>query len=78
MEVQTMSWDYTGSTSKEHKSEQIESLPICVGVEGLQWECAHMVPKKGVVAHAIEVVSRETRLAVRSRLVLKPDQEPVV
>ena len=58
-ELPTMRWDYMGPKSKDDKSEKIDSLPIIVGVDGLKWKCAHMVPKKGFDPHAIKVVSRE-------------------
>ena len=77
-EIPTMRWDYMGPKSKEDKSENIDSLPILVGVDGLKWKCAHMVPKKGLDPHAIKMVVREIRLSGYSRVIVKSDQEPSI
>ena len=68
--------DYMGPKGKEDKSEKIDSLPILVGVDGLKWNCAHMVPNKGLDPHAIKMVTREIKLSGYSRILLKSDQEP--
>ena len=77
-EMPTMRWDYMGPKSKEDKSDKIDSLPILVGVDGLKWKCAHMVPKKGLDPHAIKMVVREIRLSGYSRVIIKSDQEPSI
>ena len=54
------------------------TLPILVGVDGLKWKCAHMVPKKGLDPHAIKVLVREIKLSGYSRVVMKSGQEPSI
>ena len=65
-----------GPKSKADKSDKVASPPILVGVDGLKWRCAHMVPAKGLDPHAIKMVIREAKLAWHSGMILKPDQEP--
>ena len=78
-EVPVISVDYMGPKSKEDKSAKIDSLPILVGIDRkTKWVFAHMVPSKGLDAHAIKMMQREIRLAGYSRLVLKSDQEPSI
>ena len=77
-ELPTIRWDYMGPKSKNDKSEKIESLPILVGVDGLKWKCAHMVPSKGLDPHAIKMIVREVKLSGYSRMILKSDQEPSI
>ena len=76
--IPTIRWGYMGPKSKDDKSEKIDSLPILVGVDGLKWKCAHMVPAKGLDAHAITMVVGEIKLSGYSRLILKSDQEPSI
>jgi hypothetical protein len=54
-------------------------LPILVGIDRrTKWIFAHMVPSKGLDAHAIKMMQREVRLSGYSRMILKSDQEPSI
>ena len=45
-ETPVISFDYMGPTSKDDKSEKIDSLPIIIGIDRRhKWRIAHMVPK---------------------------------
>jgi len=78
-EVPVISFDYHGPKSKSDRAAQIDSLPIIGGVDRRRkWVIAHMVPSKGVDAHAVKVITRELRLAGYNRMVLKSDQEPSI
>ena len=78
-EIPVISFDYMGPKSKEDKSEKIKSLQILVEVDRTsKWVFAHMVPKKGLDAHAIKIVGREIRLAGYWRMAFKSDQEPYI
>ena len=78
-ETPVISLDYMGPKSKDDKTEKLDSLPIICGVDRKpKWAIAHMVPRKGVDAHAVKMVNREIRLAGYSTMILKSDQEPSI
>ena len=68
-----------GPKSKDDKGHKIDSLPIIVGSgRKHKWKIAHVVPRKGHDAHAIEMVAREIRISGYSKMILKLDHEPAI
>ena len=58
---------------------KIESSPILVGNNRKDKKVfAHMVPKKGVDAHAVKMIGRDIKLTGYSKIILKLDQEPAM
>ena len=55
----------------DENSEQIESLSMVVGVDGLKWKCGHMVPTKRLDPHAIKMLVREIKTLGLPRLMTK-------
>ena len=66
-----------GPESKKDMRGKMDFLPI-LGVDGLKWKCAGMVPKKGYLPNAIKMVAREFRLSGYSRVIVKSDREPSI
>ena len=51
-------------------------MPILVGMDRKsKWVFAHMVPKKGNDAYAIEIMGREIRLSRYIAMIFKSDQK---
>ena len=74
-----MSLDYMGKKSKDEKSKKIESSPILVGINRKDTGVfAHMVPKKGVDAHAAKTIGREIKLTGYSKMIFKSDQKHAI
>ena len=78
-EVPVILLDYMGKKTKDEWSQRVEASPIIVGINGKdKGVFAHMVPRKGIDAHAIKMIAREVKLTGYSKLILKSDQEPAI
>ena len=76
-DVPVIPLDYMGKKAEDEKSRRIESSQIFVGINRRdKGVFAHMVPKKGVGAHAVEMIGREINLIGYSKIILKSGQEP--